>query len=105
MSGTKRIPQQERLPMRTDTPYPYVLILTRAEYDALGWLEDRGYSGDLIRHAATDDENDDGDHVLMYTEAGAWAVQAAYNDDPHAFGACAGRSLLDKMRRFLEEVV
>jgi hypothetical protein len=91
--------------MWADVPLPYSVALTKDEYTALLWLEARGYSGDLIKHATTDDQGDDGRHVLRYREADAWAVQAAYEDDPRAFGACAGVSLLEKMRRFLDGVV
>ncbi len=85
--------------------YAYSITLTADEHSALLWLEARGYSGDLIASATMVEDGADDSVTFHYRESDAWRVQSAYQDDPHAFGACAGDTLFDKMHAFIDGIV
>lgn len=88
----------------------YTLRLTPNEYKTLEWLSDHGYDGGLCEYASSlDMDGDDIDSsteiVLSFTEPAAWSVREQYDDDEHAYGACAARPLCRKMYEFIDGIV
>lgn len=70
---------------------PYTLQLTADEYRTLDWMEHRGYSADLIKHATTIEDGVDDNVVLRYSEPDAWQV----NDKAHESRCTKCDALLD----------
>ena len=85
--------------------YVYRLELTSAEYDALCWLADRGYDGDLVKHGFFVRSGDGSAVALLYPEYKAWEVKEAAESSGEAFMTCAGPALVTKCMEFLDSIV
>lgn len=65
--------------------YVYTLELTREEYRSASVMSARGYLGEIVTHATTEDWSDDDATVtLRFTEPDAWKVMETCEADPHA---------------------
>lgn len=85
-------------------PIAYTLTLTHEEFKTLQWMEARGYSGDLIKHAFECDGDETGIE-LRYRESDAWSVTDAIEEDSDAFGTCGTTDLVRKMYAFIDAIV
>ncbi len=81
--------------------------LDREEYATLRWLSCHGYDAGILDAAGVAEEHDDGGATLgELAEHEAWEVNDAIEEDPDAFLSCCGsRSLVEKLRAFLDDIV
>ena len=61
--------------MITDARLAYTVTLTAEEFRTLQWLEDHGYSGNMIKYATACTDLPDGGVQLDYRESDAWQVR------------------------------
>jgi len=84
---------------------PYALQLTADELKTLHWLEARGYTANLYKHADIEEDGPNGTTILRYSEPAAWQVQDEYEQDTDAFCTCAGPELVRKIYDFLDHII
>lgn len=92
----------------SDTRYAYSIELTRAEYRDACYMCDRGYLGELTRHATAEDWTDDESAVVLrFTEPDAWKVNEVCEEDPHAVWSLTDTrtTLGAKFQSFLDSIV
>jgi|APFre7841882654_1041346.scaffolds.fasta_scaffold02202_2 hypothetical protein len=85
--------------------YAYTLELTKGESDAIFWHGNRYCFTDLLckhLHLKTEDEN--GPWVAELTEAEAWELKEAWNDDGGSL-ACGSNELIHKIDQFMEKII
>jgi len=90
---------------RTKLHTPYALQLTADELKTLLWLEARGYTANLYKHADIEEAGPNGTTILRYSEPAAWQVQEEYEQDTEAFLTCAGPELVNKIYDFLNRII
>ena len=84
----------------------YEIALTEAEYNALGWLTDRGYFPketwlDLVPTGSVSGSEE----VYKISESAAWAILDMAEEDPHALFTCAAEPLLSKLLKLEASIV
>jgi hypothetical protein len=84
----------------------YSITLTPDEYRSAQVMSSRGYLGELVHHAQSIEETDNG-VILHYSEADAWEVLNTMEADPDAVWALTtpATTLGRKFQKFIDAIV
>lgn len=84
--------------------YAYTLTLDASEAEAIFWHGGRYLTSDLLSQAMRESDAEDGTWVVELTEADAWELAEAWEDEDHCL-ACGSAALNSKIDRFIATIV